>query len=54
MADVPGPLATSAVAGEDKAEPADGEHHFTGEASLTPEVVDRSSADSAEWEPNEI
>jgi hypothetical protein len=52
-ADVPAALATSAVAGEDKAEPADGEHHFTGEASLTPEVVDRSSAESAEWEPNE-
>jgi hypothetical protein len=52
-ADVPGPLATSAIAGEDKAEPEDGEHHFTGEASLMPEVEDRSSAESAEWEPSD-
>ena len=52
-ADVPDPLATSATAGEDKAEPDDGEHHFTGEASLTPEVEDRSAAESAEWEPYE-
>ena len=50
-ADVPGDLPTSATAGEDKGEPADGEHHFTGEASLEPEREDRSSAESADWDP---
>jgi hypothetical protein len=53
-ADVPGVLPTSATAGEDKGEPADGEHHFTGEASLTHGHEDRSSAESAEWEPSDI
>jgi|APAra7269096936_1048531.scaffolds.fasta_scaffold152964_1 hypothetical protein len=53
-ADVPGDLPTSATAGEDKGEPDDGEHHFTGEASLAPEHDDRSSAESAEWEPSGV
>jgi hypothetical protein len=52
-ADVPGTIATSAIAGEDKGEPDDGEHHFTGEASLTPERDDRDAAESAEWDPSE-
>jgi hypothetical protein len=49
--DVPQPLATSATAGEDKIELEERGRHFTGEASLTPEIVDRTSAESADWEP---
>jgi hypothetical protein len=52
-ADVPGTIATSAIAGEDKGEPADGEHHYTGEASLAPAGDDREAVESAEWEPSE-
>jgi len=50
-ADVPGDLPTSATAGEDKGEPADGEHHHTGEASLSRDREDRSAAESADWDP---
>ena len=53
-ADVPGDLPTSATAGDDKGEPDDGEHHFVGEASLTPEREDRRPAESAEWEPPDL
>ena len=50
-ADVPGPIATSATAGEDKGEPADGENHHVGEASLAPAHDDREAAESADWDP---
>lgn len=49
-ADVPGPPATSAIAGEDKGEPAGSTHHM-GEASLAPGHDDRGAAESADWDP---
>ena len=52
-ADVPGAIATSATAGEGKGEPADGENHHIGEASLAPAGDDREAAESAEWDPSE-